>query len=69
MSIFDAAEKYKSEGIPLMVIAGKEYGTGSFARLGSQGNAVARGAGRHCRELRANPPPNLVGMGVLPLAR
>ena len=37
MSIYDAAMRYKVTGTPLVVIAGKEYGTGSSPRLGGQG--------------------------------
>ena len=41
---------------PLVILAGKEYGSGSLARLGRQGPEPARRAGRHRRELRAHPP-------------
>src|SRR5258708_4536174 len=48
MSIFDAAEKYKKEGVPLVVIGGKEEGTGAAARRRGQGDLAPRGkaAGR-----------------------
>ncbi len=39
MPIYDAAMRYKAEGVPLVVFGGKEYGTGSIARLGGQGHA------------------------------
>ena len=56
MTIYDAAMKYKAEGVPLVVLAGKEYGTGSQPRLGRQGHVPARRAGRDRRQLRAHPP-------------
>ena len=56
MSIFDAAMRYMEEGVPLVVLAGKEYGSGLLARLGRQGAAAARRARRDRRELRAHPP-------------
>ena len=66
MSIYDAAMKYQSEGTPLVVIAGQEYGTGSSrdwaakgARLLGVRFAVAQSFERIHRS-------NLVGMGVLP---
>ena len=54
-TIFEASERYRTEGVPLIVIAGKEYGSGSLARLGRQGHAVARRAGGDRGELRAHP--------------
>ena len=56
MRIFNAAERYSSEGVPLIVIAGKEYGTRQFARLGSQRSNAAWRQGGHRRKLRAHPP-------------
>ena len=56
MSIYDAAMKYKAEGVPTVVLAGKEYGTGSSPRLGRQGPAPPGRPRRHRRELRAHPP-------------
>ena len=56
MSIYDAAERYASDGVPLVVLAGKEYGIGLVARLGGQGHAAPRRARRDRRELRAHPP-------------
>ena len=55
MSIFDAAMRYKQEGTPLVIFAGKEYGTGSSRDWAAKGT-VARRARRHRRELRAHPP-------------
>ena len=56
MDIYDAAERYRAEGTPLVVLAGKEYGSGSLARLGGQGHAAPRRARGDRRELRAHPP-------------
>ena len=56
MTIYDASMKYQEAGVPLLVIAGKEYGSGLVARLGREGNAAARRQGGHRRELRAHPP-------------
>ncbi len=55
LTIYDAAKRYRADGVPLVVLAGKEYGSGS-PRLGGQGPGAARGAGGHRRELRAHPP-------------
>lgn len=67
MSIFDAAMKYKEEKIPLVVIAGKEYGSGSSRDWAAKGPyllgikvAIAESYERIHRS-------NLVGMGILPL--
>ena len=40
MTIFDAAMLYKSKNVPLIVLAGKDYGTGSSRGLGSKGSFV-----------------------------
>ena len=56
MPIYDAAMRYKAEGVPLVVFGGKEYGTGSLARLGGQGHHAARRQGGDRRKLRAHPP-------------
>ena len=50
MSIYDAAMKYQEEGTPLVVIAGKEYGTGIITRLGSKGNTFTRCKGCYHRK-------------------
>jgi aconitate hydratase len=67
MSIYDAAMKYKAEGVPLVVLAGAEYGTGSSRDWAAKGTLLlgvkAVLAGSFERIHRSN----LVGMGVLPL--
>ena len=55
-TIYEAAMDYAEEGVPLCVLAGKEYGSGSLARLGGQGAAAARRALRDRRVVRAHPP-------------
>ena len=54
--IYDAAMRYRDEGVPLVVLAGREYGTRLVARLGGQGHAPARRPRGHRGELRAHPP-------------
>ena len=56
MSIYDASVEYAERGTPLVILAGKEYGSGSLARLGRQGSAPARRPRRAGRKLRAHPP-------------
>lgn len=67
MSIFDASVKYKSEGTPLVVLAGKEYGTGSsrdWAAKGTQQLGVRAVIAESFERIHRS---NLIGMGVLPL--
>ena len=66
MRIYDAAERYRTEGIPLIVIAGQDYGAGSSRDWAAKGTrllgvraVIARGFERIHRS-------NLIGMGVLP---
>ena len=56
MAIYDAAMRYKADGTPLVVVAGKEYGTGSSRDWAAKGTNAARRARGHRRELRAHPP-------------
>ncbi len=56
MSIYDASMKYQAAGTPLIVLAGKEYGSGQLARLGRERHRAARRPRRDRRELRAHPP-------------
>ena len=55
-TIYDASAAYQAAGVPLVILAGKEYGSGLVPRLGGQGDPAARGPGRHRGELRADPP-------------
>ena len=56
MPIYDAAMRYKAEGVPLVVFGGKEYGTGSSRDWAAKGTHAARREGGDRRELRAHPP-------------
>jgi aconitate hydratase len=66
MSIYDAAERYRSEGVPLVIVAGEDYGAGSSRDWAAKGTRLlgirAVIAGGFERIHRSN----LIGMGVLP---
>jgi aconitate hydratase len=67
MSIFDAAEKYRTAGTPLMVLAGKEYGSGSSRDWAAKGPALLGVRAVIAESYERIHRSNLVGMGVLPL--
>ncbi|TNE38050.1 MAG: aconitate hydratase AcnA, partial [Alphaproteobacteria bacterium] len=67
MSIFDAAEKYHAEGTPLVVFAGKEYGTGSSRDWAAKGTLLLGIKAVVAESFERIHRSNLVGMGVLPL--
>ncbi|HEX6613009.1 MAG TPA: aconitate hydratase AcnA [Rhodanobacteraceae bacterium] len=67
MSIYDAAMKYKAEGTPLVVIAGKEYGTGSSRDWAAKGTLLLGVKAVIAESFERIHRSNLVGMGVLPL--
>lgn len=67
MSIYDAAMKYKSEGVPLVVIAGKEYGAGSSRDWAAKGSLLLGVRAVIAESFERIHRSNLVGMGVLPL--
>lgn len=67
MPIFDASEKYKAEGTPLLVIAGKEYGTGSSRDWAAKGALLLGIKVALAETFERIHRSNLVGMGVLPL--
>ncbi len=67
MSAYDAAMKYKTEGVPLIVIAGKEYGTGSSRDWAAKGTALLGIKAVIAESFERIHRSNLVGMGVLPL--
>ncbi len=67
MSIFDAATRYKSEGTPLIVIAGSEYGTGSSRDWAAKGTILLGVKAVIARSFERIHRSNLIGMGVLPL--
>ncbi|MDD2366034.1 MAG: aconitate hydratase AcnA [Desulfuromonadaceae bacterium] len=67
MSIFDAAEQYRSAGVPLVIVAGKEYGSGSsrdWAGKGPMLLGVRAVLGESFERIHRS---NLIGMGILPL--
>ena len=67
MPIYDASEKYKADGTPLMVIAGKEYGTGSSRDWAAKGTLLLGAKAVIAESFERIHRSNLVGMGVLPL--
>jgi len=67
MSIYDAAMKYKAEGTPLVVIAGKEYGTGSSRDWAAKGTMLLGVRTVIAESFERILRSNLIGMGVLPL--
>jgi aconitate hydratase len=67
MAIYDAAMKYLSEGVPLVVIAGKEYGTGSSRDWAAKGTNLLGVKAVIAESFERIHRANLVGMGVFPL--
>ena len=67
MSIYDAAERYKQDKTPLLVLAGKEYGTGSSRDWAAKGTALLGVKAVLAESYERIHRSNLVGMGVLPL--
>ncbi|MBN2022046.1 MAG: aconitate hydratase AcnA [Pirellulales bacterium] len=67
MSIYDAAMRYKKEGVPLVVLAGTEYGTGSSRDWAAKGTQLLGVRAVLAASFERIHRSNLVGMGVLPL--
>ncbi len=67
MAIFDASVRYKQEGVPLVVLAGKEYGTGSSRDWAAKGVNLLGVKAVIAETYERIHRSNLVGMGVLPL--
>jgi aconitate hydratase len=67
MSIYDAAMRYMSEGIDLVVLAGKEYGSGSSRDWAAKGTKLLGVRAVIAESFERIHRSNLVGMGVLPL--
>lgn len=67
MFIYDAAMKYKEEGVPLLVIAGKEYGSGSSRDWAAKGTLLLGVRAVLAESFERIHRSNLVQMGVLPL--
>ncbi len=67
MTIYDAAEKYKADKTPLIIIAGKEYGSGSSRDWAAKGVSLLGVRAIIAESFERIHRSNLVGMGVLPL--
>jgi aconitate hydratase len=67
MSIYDAAMRYQTDGVPLVVIAGKEYGTGSSRDWAAKGTLLLGVKAVIAESYERIHRSNLVGMGVMPL--
>ncbi|MGH9669539.1 MAG: aconitate hydratase AcnA [Terriglobales bacterium] len=67
MSIFDAAVKYRAEGVPLIVLAGKEYGSGSSRDWAAKGPCLLGVRAVIAESYERIHRSNLVGMGIVPL--
>jgi len=67
LSIYDAAMKYAEEGVPLVVLAGAEYGTGSSRDWAAKGTKLLGVRAVIAKSFERIHRSNLVGMGVLPL--
>ena len=66
-TIFDAALRYADEGVPLVVLAGKEYGSGSSRDWAAKGTALLGVRAVIAESFERIHRSNLIGMGVLPL--
>jgi aconitate hydratase len=67
LTIFAASERYAAEGVPLLVIAGKEYGSGSSRDWAAKGTVMLGIRAVLARSFERIHRSNLIGMGVLPL--
>jgi aconitate hydratase len=67
MSIFEASEKYKADGVPLIILAGKEYGSGSSRDWAAKGPNLLGVRAVIAESYERIHRSNLVGMGILPL--
>jgi len=67
LSIFDAAIRYKAAGVPLVILAGKEYGTGSSRDWAAKGTMLLGVKAVIAESFERIHRSNLIGMGVLPL--
>jgi len=67
MSVYDASQRYAKEGVPLLVLAGKEYGSGSSRDWAAKGTLLLGVQAVLAESYERIHRSNLVGMGVLPL--
>jgi len=68
MTIYEAAQKYKEEEIPLVIVAGKEYGSGSSRDWAAKGPLLLGVKAIIAESFERIHRSNLIGMGILPLA-
>jgi aconitate hydratase len=66
-TIYDAAEAYAAQGVPLVILAGKEYGSGSSRDWAAKGTALLGVRAVLAESFERIHRSNLIGMGVLPL--
>ncbi len=66
-TIYEAAERYRAEGVPLVVLAGREYGSGSSRDWAAKGTALLGVRAVVAESFERIHRSNLIGMGVLPL--
>ncbi len=67
MTMYDAAMKYKADGVPLVIFAGKEYGTGSSRDWAAKGTVLLGVRAVVTQSFERIHRSNLIGMGVMPL--
>jgi aconitate hydratase len=67
MSIYDASLRYKEQNVPLLILAGKEYGSGSSRDWAAKGTLLLNVKAVIAQSYERIHRSNLVGMGVLPL--
>jgi aconitate hydratase len=67
MSVYDAAMRYQADGVPLVIVGGKEYGTGSSRDWAAKGTRLLGAKAVIVESFERIHRSNLVGMGVLPL--
>ena len=67
MAIYDAAMQYRKEGVPLVIFAGKEYGTGSSRDWAAKGTRLLGVRAVIAQSFERIHRSNLIGMGVMPL--
>ncbi len=67
MTIYDASIRYREEGVPLLILAGSEYGTGSSRDWAAKGTQLLNVKAVMAKSFERIHRSNLVGMGVLPL--
>lgn len=67
MTVYDASRKYQKDNVPLLVLAGKEYGSGSSRDWAAKGTTLLGIKGVIAESYERIHRSNLVGMGVLPL--